>query len=268
MAAGTTHERRFDSKVAIVTGAAGGIGAAVCRLLVEEGAKVAAIDRDADGVRALAQQMHGECGIAVHTRALDLSHADLVHTAFDEIEATLGAVDVLIHVAGAFAIKPVTDIDEAHWDSIFNANARGALHCLGEGGRRMKARRRGSIVTVGSQSAKVVRVDQGAYGASKAAVTYLTKALGLELAPFGVRCNVVHPGVTETPLAQNIWKTGQGSKEIHISGDLGRFRAGIPLRKVAAAREVAEVVAFVASDAASHMTMAEIMVDGGGSFIA
>jgi 2,3-dihydro-2,3-dihydroxybenzoate dehydrogenase len=142
------------------------------------------------------------------------------------------------------------------------------MHFLSEGGRRMKARGRGSIVTVGSQSAKVVRLDQGAYGASKAAVTYLTKALGLELAPFGVRCNVVHPGVTETPLAAKIWATGKGSKDLHVTGDLQRYRPGIPLGKVAAAREVAEVVAFVASDAASHVTMTEIVVDGGGSFLA
>jgi 2,3-dihydro-2,3-dihydroxybenzoate dehydrogenase len=244
--------RRFESKVALVTGAAGGIGSAIYEL----------------GVRALAERTPEDQRASVHTMAVDLSDAGQVRHAFDEVESKLGPLDVVVHVAAAFAVSPLTDIDDAHWHQIFTANAVGALHCLSEAGRRMKTRGKGSIVTVGSQSAKVVRLHQGAYGASKAAVTYLTKALGLELGPFGVRCNVVHPGVTETPLAQAIWAAGRGSKDVHVTGDLKRYRPGIPLGKVAGASEVAEVVAFVASDAASHMTMAEIMVDGGGSFLA
>jgi 2,3-dihydro-2,3-dihydroxybenzoate dehydrogenase len=240
-------------RVAVVTGAAGGIGAAVARELSSCGAKVALADVSYDGTGGW---------------ALDVTDARAVERTFDDIEATLGPIDVLVHAAGIFRPNRLLDAPDDEVDATWTVNVRGTLHCLRAAGRRMASRGRGAIVTVGSQSAAVVRVAQGAYGASKAALTYLTKALGLELAAAGVRCNVVHPGVTDTPLSRTIWSSGTGSAEGHVHGDLDRFRVGIPLGKVAIPEDVAGAVVFLVSEHASHVTMQEIVVDGGASLIA
>jgi 2,3-dihydro-2,3-dihydroxybenzoate dehydrogenase len=126
-------------------------------------------------------------------------------------------------------------------------------------------RRRGSIVTVSSNAAGVPRAGMAAYGASKAAATMYTKALGLELAEFGIRANVVAPGTTRTPMLAPL---GAGVDEVAaaaVVGDPLRFKVGIPLGRVAEPDDIASAVAFLASDAARHITLAELYVDGGAT---
>lgn len=128
----------------------------------------------------------------------------------------------------------------------------------------MKERRAGTIVTVSSNAAFVPRVGMAAYASSKAAATAFTKCLGLELAEFGIRCNVVSPGSTDTPMLRGMWKT-DSDRSVTIDGSLGSYRAGIPLGKLARPEDVADAVAFLVSDRAGHITMHDMCVDGGAT---
>ena len=204
----------------------------------------------------------------VFSRALDVSDVEAVQETVDAIEQSAGPIDALAAVAGKFVPAAALGTSFEVWDRLFAINTRGAFACLRGAGEKLAGRGRGAMVLVGSQSAKVVRLDQIAYGASKAAATYAAKCLGLELAARGVRVNVVHPGVTETPLARAEWERGRGSADAHVGGNLARFRVPIPQGTVAKPEEIAQAVCFLLSDEASRVTMAELIVDGGSSLIA
>ena len=128
----------------------------------------------------------------------------------------------------------------------------------------MTARKAGSIVTVSSNAARVPRVRQGAYCASKAGVSQLMRVLALELGPQGIRVNTVAPGATETPMIQRMME-GMGFGEAMLKGDLNAFRSGVPLGRIAQVQDVADAVAFLLSDQSHYITMHEMVIDGGAS---
>jgi 2,3-dihydro-2,3-dihydroxybenzoate dehydrogenase len=255
------------SHVALVTGAGGGIGAACARALAAEGAVVAVTDRDATRAAAVAGGLAG-----AHAYELDVSDGDAVDATFERVARELGPVDILVNVAGVFLERSVFDLSLADWDRLFAVNARGVFACCRAAARGMAERGRGAIVTVSSQSAKIVRPGQAVYGASKCAAAYATKCFGLELAARGVRCNVVYPGVTDTPLARAIWETTPGGPTAriatHLAGDPARYRAPLPLGKIASPEDVAHAVAFLVSDRAGHITLADLVIDGGSALLA
>lgn len=254
---------RFDAKVACVVGAAGGIGLATAARLASEGARVAMCDRKRELLEASRASVPGASAFE-----LDVRDATAVESTIAAIEAGVGPIDHLAITSGIFRAEAFLETSTETWNDLFAVNVFGAVAVLRACAGRMQARKRGSIVVVASQSAKVVRLRQGAYGASKAALTYAVKALGLELARTGIRVNVVQPGTTDTPLARELWDKGKGSPEAHVAGSLEAFRAPIPLGKVGRAEDAAGVVAFLLSDDAGHVTMTEVLVDGGSSYIA
>jgi 2,3-dihydro-2,3-dihydroxybenzoate dehydrogenase len=128
----------------------------------------------------------------------------------------------------------------------------------------MASRGAGCIVTVASNAAGVPRAEMAAYAASKAAAAHFTRCLGLELAPRGIRCNIVAPGSTDTTMLRSMWSEGQGAQST-IDGSPRHFKVGIPLQKLAQPEEVAEAVLFLASERASHITMQDLYVDGGAA---
>jgi 2,3-dihydro-2,3-dihydroxybenzoate dehydrogenase len=256
---------RFSNRLIWVTGAAGGIGRSVAEQVAREGGKLALSDVDSTTLTEVTRALGPAVAFA---RALDVSDVAAVQQTVNDIEQQAGALGGLAAVAGKFVPSAALSTGIELWDEIFSINARGAFACLRGAGEKLAARGRGAMVLVGSQSAKVVRLDQLAYGASKAAATYAAKCLGLELAGHGVRVNVVHPGVTETPLARAEWERGRGSAGAHVAGNLNRFRVPIPRGAVAQPAEIAAAVCFLLSDEARHVTMAELIVDGGSSLIA
>jgi 2,3-dihydro-2,3-dihydroxybenzoate dehydrogenase len=258
-------------RVALVTGAGGGIGAACARALGAEGALVAVTDLDAARAAAVAAEVAAAGGRA-EGYGLDVADEAAVGAAFGRAARELGPVDILVNVAGVFLERPALELSLADFDRLFAVNARGVFACCRAAAGGMAERGRGAIVTVSSQSARVVRPGQAVYGASKCAAAYVTKCFGLELARRGVRCNVVYPGVTDTPMSREVWARTPGGAEArvaaHVGGDPARYRAPLPLGKIASPDDVAAAVAFLASDRAGHITLADLLIDGGAALLA
>lgn len=249
-------------RVALVTGAAQGIGAEVARVLASE-ATIAALDTNAEGLLSLVAELRGK-GQKATAWPVSVSDAAAVETVVERIERELGPIHTLVNVAGVLRMSPVVSLSDEDWATTFGVNTNGVFHVSRAVARRMMPRRAGVIVTVGSNAAGTPRMQMAAYAASKAASTMFTKCLGLELAEYGIRCNVVSPGSTDTAMQRGMWKDEHGAQAV-IAGASETFRVGIPLRRIASPRDIAEAVQFLASDRARHITMHDLCVDGGAT---
>ncbi|GAA3191495.1 2,3-dihydro-2,3-dihydroxybenzoate dehydrogenase [Dactylosporangium siamense] len=250
-------------RTALVTGAARGIGAAVTRALAAQGARVVGVDLDLPGVDRLAGDLRRR-GHDVHGRALDVRDTAAVEDLVGAVEDTLGPIDVLVNVAGILRTGAVLDLVDGAWQELLDVNLGGVVRCSRAVAGPMAARGRGAIVTVASNAAGVPRMRMAAYAASKAAAAHFTRCLGLELAGRGVRCNVVSPGSTDTPMLRMLGDS-PGAVEAAVRGRPELFKTGIPLGRVAAPDDVAAAVLFLASDHARHITMQDLYVDGGAA---
>ncbi|WP_367129054.1 2,3-dihydro-2,3-dihydroxybenzoate dehydrogenase [Saccharothrix sp. HUAS TT1] len=252
-----------NGTVALVTGAAGGIGAAVVRTLAAGGAAVAAVDRDADALAGQVARWNAD-GLAVRAHPADVSDAARVEEVVAAVERDLGPIDQLVNAAGVLRLGEVVDLGDEDWHTTIAVNTTGVFLVSRAVVRRMTGRRRGAVVTVASNAAATPRTHMAVYAASKAAATMFTKCLGLEVARHGVRCNVVAPGSTDTPMLSSMWHDETGPRGT-IEGRPEEFRVGIPLGKLARPEDVADAVAFLLSDAASHITLHALTVDGGAA---
>ena len=252
---------KLDKQLTVVTGAAQGIGAAVARALVGEGVRVAALDIDEDSLHVLAAEL-GTDGLFPYV--VDVSKGPAVEQAIAGIEAEHGPIDGLVNVAGILRLQAVVDIGDLDWEQTFAVNATGVFNVSRSVARAMILRRTGAIVTVGSNATAVPRMNMAAYAASKAAAAHFTRCLGLELAPYGIRCNLVSPGSTDTAMQRQLWNDGAVPDSI-ISGSLEGFRTGIPLQRIASPEDIAEAVLFMLSERARHITLHDLCVDGGAT---
>ncbi|MFG3494207.1 2,3-dihydro-2,3-dihydroxybenzoate dehydrogenase [Streptomyces sp. NPDC047928] len=254
----------YENAVVLVTGAGQGIGASVARAFAGRGARVAALDANAEAVEKVVAEIEADGGRAGAYPA-DVRDAGAVEDVVERVETDHGPIDVLANVAGILRTGPVVGITDEDWATVLAVNTTGVFHVSRAVARRMLPRRSGAIVTVASNAAGVPRMHMAAYAASKAATVMFTKCLGLELAGSGIRCNLVSPGSTDTPMQRAMWKDGSSSPQAAIDGSLDTYRAGIPLRKLAEPSDVADAVLFLASDAAGHITMQDLYVDGGAA---
>ncbi|UPG73653.1 2,3-dihydro-2,3-dihydroxybenzoate dehydrogenase [Roseomonas gilardii subsp. gilardii] len=242
-------------RIALVTGAGGGIGAAVVRALREEGARVVATDLDPAAIAP---------GEGIRAERLDVTDSAAVEALVERVEGDWGPIELGASVAGVLSTTLVTETTDAEWRRVFAVNAEGVFHVSRALARRMQPRGRGSLVTVSSNAAGIPRHAMAAYAASKAAATMFTRCLGLELAPHGIRCNIVAPGSTLTPMQTGMWSDADGAARV-IAGVPEAFKTGIPLGKLATPEDVAEAVVFLLSDRAGHITMTDLYVDGGAT---
>ncbi len=240
---------KFGGRVAVVTGGAGGIGAACARELVARGAKVAIVDRKLDSAGVLA----GELGARAFE--IDVAEEASVAAAADAIEKALGPVCVLVNCAGVLQrTLPPETLTLAEWDFVARVDLRGTYLCCAAFGTRMAARRSGAIVNIAS----VAGMRSGplhSYGPAKAGVISLTECLAAEWGPSGVRVNTVSPGFTRTPALEKGIATG--------TLDDATMAASAALGRLVHADEIAAAVAFLASDLASGVTGANLPVDAG-----
>lgn len=250
-------------KVALVTGAAGGIGSAIARAVAGQGATVAAVDRDGDRLRDVVDALRAD-GLDVIACPADVSRRDAVTGLVDTVERQIGAIEYLVNAAGVLRTGMVRELSPADARETLAVNTEGVLYLSQAVADRMVPRGRGAIVTVASNAADTPRTGMGIYGASKAAAAMITKSLGLEVAEHGVRCNVVAPGSTDTPMLRGMWHD-EADRERTVAGNLASYKLGIPVGRVAQPQNIADAVLFLLSDQASHIVLHTLTVDGGAT---
>jgi 3(or 17)beta-hydroxysteroid dehydrogenase len=248
---------RLDAKVAIVTGAASGIGRASARRLAVEGARVVVTDRDEAGIRAVADALG-----APHLGAvLDVTDEAEWKAVVDLATATFGRVDVLVNAAGIGVVANIEDTTLAQWRLVQQVNSEGVFLGCREVFRAMRPGG-GSIVNISSVAGLIGDGDLAAYCASKGAVRLLTKAVALHGARRGanIRCNSIHPGFIATPMVDALaaaYPDPQQARE--------RLEHANPLHRIGEVDDVAHLVVYLASDEAKYVTGAEFVVDGGAT---
>jgi 2,3-dihydro-2,3-dihydroxybenzoate dehydrogenase len=253
----------MEHKIALVTGAAGGIGAAVARALAERGVQVAAVDRDAVGLAEAVEKLTAD-GLSVRAFPTDVTDGADVEEVVGVVEEQLGPIDYLVNAAGVLRLGEARSLSYEDWTATFAVNTTGVFLMSKAVVNRMVPRAGGAIVTVASNAAGTARTEMSAYAASKAAATMFTKCLGLEVAKHGIRCNLVAPGSTDTPMLSSMWHDESGPRGT-IQGRPDAYRVGIPLGKLALPSDIADAVVFLLSDQASHITMHDLTVDGGAA---
>ena len=241
---------RIDGRKAVITGGARGIGAACADALLEAGAQVVIADSSEPNLAAARQRL------AATTASFE--HLDVTNTAaVNNLAERLGPVDILVNCAGIGRQTAGEDITNAEWQEVFNVNLNGVFWCARAFGRGMLSRRRGAIVNIGSMAGDiVVRPQKNVhYNASKAAVHHMTRSLAAEWAAYGVRVNAVAPGFIATPMNAFALE--------HDVETTGIWLGNTPMGRVGQTHEIASIVLFLASDAASLMTGAIVAADGG-----
>ncbi|MBZ5602883.1 MAG: SDR family oxidoreductase [Acidobacteriia bacterium] len=240
---------RLDGRVALVAGAASGIGQAAAKGLAAAGATAICADLNADGASATAAAIR-ESGGKAESIALDVTDEAAVAGAVQKI----GPIDVLVSTPAVNVRKPLLNYTADEFDKVLRLNLKGNFLIAREVGRVMAAQKRGSIILLSSIRSVTVEPGQGAYAATKAGIVQMARALAAELGPAGVRVNCIAPGVVETPLTLPIKSKPEWYNAYAAKNALGRW---------ASADEMAGPVVFLASDASSYVTGAVLFVDGG-----
>ena len=245
----------LTDRVVAITGAGSGIGRAIAQAFAAQGARVAVLDRDAEGAQATVDEITRSGGQAVAI-ACDVSSAASVAQAAERSAAALGPCDVLVNDAGILRAGPLATLSEADWNVTMAVNLSGCFLCSQAFGAQMRAKGAGALVHIASIAAHQTTAGSGAYGVSKAAIAMLSSQLAVEWGPQGIRSNTVNPGMTYTPLTQARYDQ---------PGNLERMAKAIPAGRIARPQDIAEAVLFLASDRSAYITGQALNVDGGFS---
>ncbi len=245
----------LKGKIALVTGAANGIGEAVARRLAADGARIVLTDIDAAALAAVADSIRAT-GAEATTYTMNVTDRAGIEKVFQDVSASWGVPQVLAHIAGIGIAHHFLDITDDEWNRTIGINLTGTFLVSQVAARAMAAAKLpGAIVLMASTNGLVGEEDLADYNASKFGIVGLTKSLAIDLAKFGIRVNSVNPGLIKTRLTQGTWE----NQELHD----WYTRERIPWRRLGNPEEVAACVAFLASDDASYVTGHSLVVDGG-----
>jgi glucose 1-dehydrogenase len=249
---------RHEGKVAVVTGAANGIGLATARLLHERGARVLLSDLDGAKAQEEARRLDPE-GRTALGMACDVQQRENVVAAIDQAESAFGPLDIMVNNAGLSFAKDVLELETEELGRILGINVYGAFFGTQEAARRMKKRGAGAIVNMSSMQGELVIPNQLPYGISKAGIIQMTRVFAVAMAKHGVRVNAVGPGTILTAASQRNVLQNEAARRSVLSR--------IPMGRLGDTREVASVISFLASDDASYVTGQCIYIDGGRQFL-
>lgn len=247
----------LSNRVAVITGGAGGIGAALCRRMNEEGVKVAILDLNRDAAASLADEL-GRGGVEAKAYGVDITSYEQVEAAVADIEATLGPIDILVNNAGWDHAARFVDTDPQLWQKLIAINLVGPLNLQHTVVKRMIARGFGRIVNVSSDAGRVGSSGESVYSACKGGVISFSKTLAREVARKQITVNVVCPGPTETALFRDFAGAGESGEKLR-----GALAKAIPFGRLGQPQDVVGAVCFLSSDDAAFITGQVLSVSGG-----
>lgn len=250
-------------KACIVTGAAGGIGSAICRRLAAQNMRLLMVDQEPSSLNHMAESV-ANCGGQVVALVADLARPEAVAEVLDTAVGNFSRIDALFNVAGIMDTRPFLEIQADLWDRIFAINTR-SVFLLTQGAAKQMVRQEqgGAIINFSSTAGRTFRPLAAHYAASKAAVISLTRSAAVALGPYNIRVNAICPGLVETSMMGGIRKARAGLWNISEDEVQKRLEAGIPLGRLAEPREVADLAVFLASDQARYVTGEAIGITGG-----
>ena len=250
---------RLEERVAIVTGAAAGIGAAIARAFCGEGARVVVADRDSEAAKATAKEI-GHAAIAMR---LDVTKEDQVRAVVADTLARFDRIDILVNNAGIMRKAYVKDMAEELWDAVVDVNLKATFLCSKAVLPAMIEARRGRIINIASIAAKVGEPTASAYSAAKFGVIGFTRSLALEVAQYDILVNAICPGPIPTALGQQGWREGAQIEGVDLDRIMARVGSRSPLRRLGSVEQVAKMALFIASDDCDFTTGSAFNVDGG-----
>jgi len=255
---------RLSGRLALVTGAAQGLGEALARRLAAEGASVALADLNGERADAVAASLRRE-GCTAQGFAADVSDEDSVSRLFSEVSDFLGGVDLLVANAGVLRAHDIQEFPLADWRLVLDVNLTGYFLCAREAARIMAPQRRGGIIQINSKSGKKGSFRNSAYAASKFGGIGLTQSLALDLAPFGVRVNAICPGnlLDGTLWQESLYEQYARKWNLTLDEVRAKYEQQVPLGRGCTYEDVANVMVFLAGDESSYMTGQAINVTGG-----
>jgi NAD(P)-dependent dehydrogenase (short-subunit alcohol dehydrogenase family) len=250
---------RLAGKVAIITGAASGIGAGTAEVFAEQGAKLMLVDRDGDGLEAVRARLETQAP-SIMAVCGDVSQAAMIERVVTQTMEAFGQIDIVFNNAGIMPTGDLATFAESTWDDVQDVNVKSMYLMCKAVIPHMLARGTGSIINTSSVMATLTEPGYEAYTTSKAAVIGLTKAIAVSYAEQGIRCNCICPGWVDTPLNQRVAAELGGMEQLYPI-----IKRQQPLGRMATTREVGNAVMFLASDEASAVTGSALYVDGAAS---
>lgn len=253
---------RFKGCVAVITGAAGGIGGACALRFAQEGAKVACLDIDGAGAAAMAARC-SELNVAALALTCDVTDAAAVDAAFASVAARWGGIDIVVAAAGVYTGSPLEEVPDAEWLGTLATNLTGAFYTNRAAAPYLRQRNGGSIINISSMAGKTSWPGSAEYSASKSGLIGLTRSVAMELAPHGVTVNAICPGNTLTGMVRHVAAIVGGRAGLGVDEWLAQRTRDCPMGRIAQPWEIAGVTAFLASEDARYLTGQALEVDGG-----
>lgn len=245
----------LKDKVAIVTGAAQGIGKAIAMLFAENGAAVVLCDMLEDRTISSAEEISRTTGVETMALKVDVTSKDDIASAVKKVSEKFGKIDILVNNAGILKHALILDMDERDWEKVFDVNVKGTFLFTQAVGRIMKEQKSGKIVNLSSCSGKKPTPEEGAYCASKSAIIGLTRVTALELGIYGINCNAICPGATDTEMVRKTFLTSPEIEKEWIDKTA--------LKRLGTPEDQAKVALFLASGLSDHMTGEALIVSAG-----